>query len=86
MMDQELSTEAAAANSLPVKQAADNKFQQPLPRARRPHQSMRCASCGRSELSSLPAFSAGSGVATRPFAEDVICQRCGYIGMAALVS
>ena len=33
----------------------------------------------------LPTFSAGSGVATRPFAEDIFCHGCGFIGMPALV-
>lgn len=55
-----------------------------LPVARRPaHRPPECSACekcaGR-ELSSVPAFSAGSGIGARPFAEDVICHRCGHIG------
>ena len=54
-------------------------------RAKRPPPSARCAACGDAGLSALPAFAAGSGVATRPFADDVICNACGHIGMPALV-
>ena len=54
-------------------------------RAKRPAPSARCSACGSSVLSSVPTFSAGSGVAARPFAEDVICHPCGHIGPPALV-
>ena len=57
----------------------------PKLRAKRPPPSTRCPSCGHAELSSLATFSAGSGVATRPFAEDIFCHGCGFIGMPDLI-
>ena len=39
-----------------------------------------CAKCGGSELSSIPAFALGSGIAYRPVADDVYCRRCGHMG------
>jgi hypothetical protein len=55
------------------------------PRAKRPPDSARCAGCGSDGISSVRFFSAGSGVAGRPFAEDVICNGCGHLGPPALV-
>ena len=57
----------------------------PRPKPKRPPPSARCPNCGNSELSSLPTFSAGSGVAMRPFAEDILCHGCGFIGMPDLI-
>lgn len=67
--------------------AIDNNDRLTMPRARakRPPPSTRCPQCGHADLSALPTFSAGSGVVTRPFAEDVVCHGCGFIGMPALV-
>jgi len=44
----------------------------------------RCGACGHAVVSSVPAFSAGSGIAARPFADDVYCHRCGLIGLPAI--
>jgi hypothetical protein len=44
----------------------------------------RCEKCGSESVSSLPKFSAGSGVGSRPFAEDVICNQCGHIAPFAI--
>ena len=44
----------------------------------------RCAYCNSAEISRLPSFSIGSGVAVRPVAEDVYCRRCGRIGVPVL--
>lgn len=55
------------------------------PRRRtRPPEGAMCEKCGCKELSALPAFSAGSGVAARPFSDDVRCHRCGHIAPPAL--
>jgi hypothetical protein len=40
----------------------------------------RCEKCASAMVSSMPYFSAGSGLAFRPIANDVRCQRCGHIG------
>ncbi|MCS6777865.1 MAG: hypothetical protein RMJ43_06720 [Chloroherpetonaceae bacterium] len=42
----------------------------------------RCARCGSLYVTPLPYFAAGSGVASRPLADDVYCARCGHIGAA----
>ncbi len=72
---------AAARDASPDRAALD----MPRPKVRIPPPSARCPACGHAELSSVPAFSAGSGVATRPFAEDILCHGCGFIGMPALI-
>ena len=46
----------------------------------------RCEKCGCAEVSALPSFSAGSGTAYRPYAEDVYCRRCGHIAPPELAS
>ena len=51
---------------------------------KRPPASARCPACGHADLSSLPTFSAGSGVALRPYAEDILCHGCGFIGVPDL--
>ena len=56
------------------------------PRALRPPPSARCAGCGSDMLSSVRTFSAGSGVGARPFAEDVICHGCSFIGPPTLLA
>lgn len=43
-----------------------------------------CSLCSSREISSLPAFSTGSGIAHRPLAEDVYCRHCGHIGIPVL--
>jgi hypothetical protein len=50
------------------------------PAAIRPPAGALCEKCGSSMVSSMPYFSAGSGLAFRPIANDVCCQRCGHIG------
>ncbi len=50
------------------------------PTAVRPPVGARCEKCGGTSVSSLPYFSAGSGLAFRPIANDICCQRCGHIG------
>lgn len=50
------------------------------PIAIQPPVGARCEKCGGTSVSSLPYFSAGSGLAFRPIANDVCCQRCGHIG------
>ncbi len=54
-----------------------------LRRARLPAEA-RCVGCGCAELSTLPTFSVGMGLAHRPLAEDVFCRRCGHIGLPTL--
>ena len=49
--------------------------------SRRPPEGARCEACGSGMISLVPAFSTGSGSAFRAFADDVICQRCGHIGL-----
>lgn len=54
----------------------------PLPawsRARPPDDAV-CPRCGRPALAAAPAFSTGSGIASRPCADDVFCRRCSYLG------
>jgi hypothetical protein len=46
----------------------------------------RCEKCGSAEVSAQPSFSAGSGTAFRPYADDVYCRRCGHIAPPDLVS
>ena len=41
-----------------------------------------CEKCGSAWVSTLPFFAAGSGLAFRPVANDVACQRCGHLGPA----
>ena len=43
-----------------------------------------CRKCGDGRVSSVPAFTVGSGTATQPWADDVICARCGHIGVYAM--
>jgi len=50
------------------------------PRAIPPPVGARCEKCGGTSVSSMPYFSAGSGLAFRPIANDVCCRRCGHIG------
>jgi len=50
------------------------------PKAIQPPVGARCEKCGSTSVSSLPYFSAGSGLAFRPIANDVCCRRCGHIG------
>ena len=38
-----------------------------------------CAGCGSADITGLPTYSVGSGVALRPYADDVLCQKCGQI-------
>ena len=45
----------------------------------------RCEKCGSAEVSALSSFSTGSGTAYRPFADDVICRRCGHIAPPDLI-
>jgi hypothetical protein len=47
----------------------------------RPPSGARCTQCSSAELSALPMFSTGSGIAFRPTADDVLCRRCGHIGL-----
>src|SRR5579871_758706 len=51
---------------------------------KQPPENARCARCQSPEISSLPGFSVGSGIAVRPVAEDVYCRRCGSIGVPIL--
>ncbi len=46
---------------------------------RRPPGNARCEQCGSADLSRLPSFSVGSGIAARPVSDDVYCHRCGHI-------
>jgi hypothetical protein len=71
----EMETPVAARDTLGMRQ----------PSSKRPPDSARCAGCGSDGLSSIRYFSAGSGVATHPFIEDVICHGCGHTGPPALV-
>jgi len=54
-------------------------------RAKRPPDCARCSACGGDAISAYPTFSAGSGVAMRPYADDIICRKCGHIGPPAIV-
>ncbi len=49
-------------------------------RSRRLSPLARCAQCGSDEITCLPTFAVGAGIAYRPVANDVYCRRCGYIG------
>lgn len=51
---------------------------------KRPPENARCACCKSLDISSLPSFSVGSGIAVRSIAEDVYCRRCGYVGIPIL--
>lgn len=53
-----------------------------VPKAVPPPLGARCEKCGSAMVSTLPYFSAGSGLAYRPTASDLCCQRCGHIGPA----
>lgn len=53
---------------------------EPAAAAVRPPVGARCEKCGSASVSSMPYFAAGSGLAYRPIANDVCCQRCGHIG------
>ena len=55
----------------------------PVRKASRPPQAALCSGCGSAELSCVPTFSIGSGVAGHPFPEDVICLKCGLIAPPA---
>lgn len=50
------------------------------PTAIRPSVGACCEKCGSSMVSTMPYFAAGSGLAFRPIANDLCCQRCGHIG------
>ena len=52
--------------------------------ALRPPRRAKCEKCGSESVSYLPFFSAGSGIAYRPYADDIICHRCAHIGSYAL--
>ncbi|HZO88748.1 MAG TPA: hypothetical protein VFB38_10470 [Chthonomonadaceae bacterium] len=56
----------------------------PLRPRRPPPPNARCPRCGSAELSSLPTFSTGEGLAYRPIAEDVLCRHCSFIGLPEL--
>ncbi len=47
---------------------------------RRPPSGAKCEKCGGKQVSAQPFFSAGSGLAFRPNADDVRCGRCGHVG------
>ena len=55
---------------------------QPLPGwiKRKPHPLAKCEKCGTREVSCLPTFALGHGIALRPIADDIYCRRCGHIG------
>ena len=66
-------------------ESADNGEKSELARSggktiRRPPASARCEKCRHEEVSWLPTYAAGSGVAVRPIADDVFCRYCGHIG------
>ena len=44
-----------------------------------PPSGARCAGCGSADIAGLPTYSVGSGVALRPYADDVLCRKCGQI-------
>ena len=44
-----------------------------------PPSGARCAGCGSADIRGLPTYSVGSGVALRPYADDVLCRNCGQI-------
>ena len=83
--------EARVAGTTPARAtlvaSADGHGNLAVPRrkASRPPHSARCSACGNGLLSAVPTFSAGSGVAARPFAEHVICHGCGFIGPPTLI-
>jgi hypothetical protein len=52
------------------------------PKPTRPPVGARCEKCGSTTVSAMPYFAAGSGLAFRPIANDLCCQRCGHIGPA----
>jgi hypothetical protein len=51
----------------------------------RPPANARCAACGSADLAARPTFSTGSGVASRPSADDVYCRRCSFQGRPRFV-
>jgi hypothetical protein len=53
---------------------------------KRPSAGARCPLCGGAELSSLPTFALGCGVAYRAIADDVYCRYCGFMGPPAYKS
>ena len=52
------------------------------PKAVRPPAGAVCEKCSSASVSAMPYFAAGSGLAFRPTANDICCQRCGHIGPA----
>lgn len=50
--------------------------------AQPPPEGAICEKCGSTWVSTLPFFAAGSGLAFRPVANDIACQRCGHLGPA----
>ncbi len=64
----------------PLRPLSDIGDAQASPSAVRPPAGARCEKCGGASVSSMPYFSAGSGLAFRPIANDICCQRCGHIG------
>ena len=55
-------------------------------KVKQPAAGARCPACGSAELSSLPTFALGCGVAYRAIADDVYCRRCGFMGQPAYKS
>jgi hypothetical protein len=58
--------------------------EEPAARPRRrpkPSSDARCAQCGSADISALPMYSIGMGLAYRPIEEDVYCRRCGHSGL-----
>ena len=55
------------------------------PPAVRPPVGATCEKCGCTTVAAMPYFAAGSGLAFRPMANDICCQRCGHIGPADFV-
>lgn len=65
----------------PDSEATNHDAKVPLPAwlTRQPPPQAACIMCNSRHVSYLPTFALGSGIALRPFADDVLCRRCGHV-------
>lgn len=71
--------------SEPVQNPDDKAARKPSWLSIRVPEWARCSACGSRELSPLPTFCVGQGIAFKPICEDVYCRGCSRIGVPDLV-